>query len=54
MDTVESVSWEEPVLGVYGGDNENGRRVGSESMNSRLLGGHLIHYTTAILAETPA
>ncbi|KAH3827085.1 hypothetical protein DPMN_129014 [Dreissena polymorpha] len=23
MDTVESVSWEEAVLGVYAGDNEN-------------------------------
>jgi len=23
MDIIESVSWEEPVLGVYGGDNEN-------------------------------
>jgi len=22
VDTVESISWEEPVLGVYGGDNE--------------------------------
>ncbi|KAH3753637.1 hypothetical protein DPMN_188277 [Dreissena polymorpha] len=30
MGTVESVSWEEPVHGVYGGDNENAPRVGSE------------------------
>ncbi|KAH3768188.1 hypothetical protein DPMN_169400 [Dreissena polymorpha] len=49
MDTVESVSWEEPVLGVYGGDHENAPRVGSEPMNSRSLGGHLIHCTTACL-----
>ncbi|KAH3822810.1 hypothetical protein DPMN_124601 [Dreissena polymorpha] len=49
MDTVESVSWEEPVLGVYGGNNENAPRVGSEPTNSRSLGGHLIHYTTAIV-----
>ncbi|KAH3708191.1 hypothetical protein DPMN_067632 [Dreissena polymorpha] len=49
MDIVESVSWEEPVLGVYGGNNENAPRVGSEPTNSQSLGGHLIHYTTAIV-----
>ncbi|KAH3811268.1 hypothetical protein DPMN_139676 [Dreissena polymorpha] len=49
MGIIESVSWEEPVLGVYGGDNENAPREGSEPTNSRSLGGHLIHYTTAIL-----
>ena len=27
MKTVKSVSWEEPVLGVYGGDNENVPRI---------------------------
>ncbi|KAH3815246.1 hypothetical protein DPMN_143768 [Dreissena polymorpha] len=47
METVKSVSWEESVLGVYGGDNENAPRIGSEPMNIRSLGGHLIHYTTA-------
>ncbi|KAH3788705.1 hypothetical protein DPMN_166853 [Dreissena polymorpha] len=51
MDTVESVSCEELVLGVYGGDNENAPQVGSEPTNSRLLGGHLIHYTTAYMPE---
>ncbi|KAH3802438.1 hypothetical protein DPMN_156115 [Dreissena polymorpha] len=45
MDTVEFVSWEESVLGVYGGNNENAPRVGREPTNSRSLGGHLIHYT---------
>ncbi|KAH3822967.1 hypothetical protein DPMN_124761 [Dreissena polymorpha] len=49
MDIIESVFWEEPVLGVYG-DNENAPRVGSEPTNSRSLGGHLIHYTTAIIS----
>ncbi|KAH3811083.1 hypothetical protein DPMN_139486 [Dreissena polymorpha] len=49
MDIIESVSWEEPVLGVYGGDNENAPRVGSSPTNSRSLGGHLIHHSTAIL-----
>ncbi|KAH3696981.1 hypothetical protein DPMN_084465 [Dreissena polymorpha] len=48
-DIIESVSWEEPVLGVYGGDNENAPRVESEPTNSRSLGGHLINYNTAIL-----
>ncbi|KAH3846882.1 hypothetical protein DPMN_089189 [Dreissena polymorpha] len=38
MDTVESVSWEEPVLGVYGGNNEIAPRVGSEPTNSGSLG----------------
>ncbi|KAH3739604.1 hypothetical protein DPMN_046258 [Dreissena polymorpha] len=47
MNIFESVSWEEPVLGVYGGDNENTPQVGSEPTNSRSLGGHLIHYATA-------
>ncbi|KAH3866995.1 hypothetical protein DPMN_030119 [Dreissena polymorpha] len=49
MDTVESVSWEELVLGVYGGDNENAPRVGIKPTNSRSLGGHFIHYTTKTL-----
>ncbi|KAH3840798.1 hypothetical protein DPMN_114254 [Dreissena polymorpha] len=49
MDTVEPVSWEEPVLGVYRGDNENAPRVGSEPTSSRSLCGHLSHYTTATL-----
>ncbi|KAH3726429.1 hypothetical protein DPMN_052296 [Dreissena polymorpha] len=47
MDTVEPVSWEEPVLGVYRGDNENAPQVGSEPTNSRSLGGHLIRYITS-------
>ncbi|KAH3768963.1 hypothetical protein DPMN_170184 [Dreissena polymorpha] len=47
MGTVKSVSWEEPVHGVYGGENENHPRVGSEPTISRSLCGHLIHYTTA-------
>ncbi|KAH3748008.1 hypothetical protein DPMN_182445 [Dreissena polymorpha] len=47
MDTVEFVSWEEPVLGVHGGDNENDPRVESEPTNSRSLGGHLINCTSA-------
>ncbi|KAH3818306.1 hypothetical protein DPMN_119910 [Dreissena polymorpha] len=46
-DIIESVFWEEPVLGVYGGVNENAPRVGFEPTNSRSLGGHLIHYTYA-------
>ncbi|KAH3749936.1 hypothetical protein DPMN_184451 [Dreissena polymorpha] len=28
-DIIESVSWEEPVLGVYGGDNENAPEWGA-------------------------
>ncbi|KAH3802981.1 hypothetical protein DPMN_156679 [Dreissena polymorpha] len=51
-DIIESVSWEEPVLGVYGGDNENAPRVGFEPTNSRSLGGHLLHYTTVISTKT--
>ncbi|KAH3870466.1 hypothetical protein DPMN_033654 [Dreissena polymorpha] len=49
VDIVESVSWEESVLGVCGGDNEIAPRVGSEPTNSRSQGGHLIHYTTATI-----
>ncbi|KAH3774110.1 hypothetical protein DPMN_175483 [Dreissena polymorpha] len=49
VDIVEFVSWEEPVLGVCRGDNEIAPRVGSAPTNSRSLGGHLIHYTTATL-----
>ncbi|KAH3771473.1 hypothetical protein DPMN_172792 [Dreissena polymorpha] len=52
MDTVESVSWEEPVLDVYGRDNENAPREGMEPTNSRSLGGHFIHYTTANFFST--
>ncbi|KAH3795283.1 hypothetical protein DPMN_148832 [Dreissena polymorpha] len=40
-DIIESVSWEEPVLGVYGGDNENAPRCDSAfktSERSALLG----------------
>ncbi|KAH3715055.1 hypothetical protein DPMN_057759 [Dreissena polymorpha] len=29
MDTVKSVSWEEPLLGAYRGDNDNAPRVKS-------------------------
>ncbi|KAH3796418.1 hypothetical protein DPMN_149986 [Dreissena polymorpha] len=43
VDIVESVSWEEPVLGICEGDNEIAPRVGSKPTNSRSLGGHLIH-----------
>ncbi|KAH3889209.1 hypothetical protein DPMN_013260 [Dreissena polymorpha] len=50
MDIIESVTWEEPVFGVYGGDNKNTPgeppRVGSEPTNSPSLGRRLIHYTT--------
>ncbi|KAH3814374.1 hypothetical protein DPMN_142870 [Dreissena polymorpha] len=53
MDTVESVSWEEPLLGVCGGDNENAPRVGIVPTKSRSLGGHLIHYTTATYTTPP-
>ncbi|KAH3696278.1 hypothetical protein DPMN_083743 [Dreissena polymorpha] len=35
MAIIESVSWDEPVLGVYGGDNENAPRVESKPTMSR-------------------
>ncbi|KAH3822562.1 hypothetical protein DPMN_124346 [Dreissena polymorpha] len=37
----------EPVLGVFGRDLKNAATVGIESMTSRSLGGHHIHYATA-------
>ena len=38
------------VLGVYE-DNENAPRVGIQPTNSRSLGGYLINYTTATIAN---
>ncbi|KAH3870342.1 hypothetical protein DPMN_033524 [Dreissena polymorpha] len=38
MDIIESVIWEEPILCVYGGDNENTPRLGGGPTNSRSLG----------------
>ncbi|KAH3790410.1 hypothetical protein DPMN_168609 [Dreissena polymorpha] len=39
------------VLGVYGGDLKKAPTVGIEPETSRSLGGHHIHYTTAILKQ---
>ena len=47
QNTLESIYWVEPVLGVFGGDLKKALTVGIKSMTSGSLDGHHMHYDTA-------